>query len=318
MNAAAKLAENSPSPYDSKPTLKAIRKPKLGETKLGQKEKAISENDHVILFGENGFEGAIKELTKIHNTGETKRVILLSPFFKKIGLDETQGSIGDYGQFSFTMRPRRNMGNGWIGRSLDLLFAVPFCLLWLPFHLLLMPFVRKSTAGTGVYESERIGLGEKPFKMFKYRTMRAGTDDDVHRAYLKTLYDDQTKSALDDSEDVLKLTDDPRVTPLGALLRKFSIDEIAQLWNVIKGNMSLIGPRPCIEYELDCMEGWQKNRFKVTPGISGMWQVYGRCVCSIEQSHFLDNLFYFASGPRLYLQLALKTPMKVLSGSGAV
>ncbi|MEM7385658.1 MAG: sugar transferase [Verrucomicrobiota bacterium] len=271
---------------------------------------------HAIVFQKNEIETVIHRLSTLEKSNGHYHISLISPFFKDIGLDESGGQLGSHGQFSFFLDPSRKGKRLLITRFLDLAVAVPALTFWIPFHLLAVAAIRLTSRGEAIFRSERIGFKEKEFTVLKYRTMAISSNDSCHREFVSAIYEKQAES-IDDPDEVLKLTSDSRITPLGKVIRKLSIDEIPQLWNVLKGEMTLIGPRPCMDYEHEMMESWQRRRFEVTPGLSGMWQVYGRSRCSIQQSHFLDSLFVYAQSTALYIRLVARTPFAVLSMKGA-
>jgi lipopolysaccharide/colanic/teichoic acid biosynthesis glycosyltransferase len=124
----------------------------------------------------------------------------------------------------------------------------------------------------------RIGIHGKPFQLLKLRTMEASADDKVHRAYVRRWIRDGTFAAQkkQGADSKFKLVNDMRITRVGRILRRFSIDELPQLINVVRGEMSLIGPRPALPYELDLYEEWHRRRLDAVPGITGLWQVSGR------------------------------------------
>ena len=160
-------------------------------------------------------------------------------------------------------------------------------------------------------------LFRSSFHFFKFRSMVVDNDDQVHRAYLENLVRNGAEATLDrKGHKVYKLLDDPRVTPIGAFLRRTSLDELPQLWNIIKGEMSLVGPRPCLSYEWDLHKEWQKRRLDVTPGLTGLWQVTGRSRVPFEDMVLLD-LYYIAHWSiGLDLELILRTVPVIFSGRG--
>jgi lipopolysaccharide/colanic/teichoic acid biosynthesis glycosyltransferase len=146
--------------------------------------------------------------------------------------------------------------------------------------------------------------------------MYADTDDRAHREYAEALMRGEPAGVNVRGEKVYKLIDDPRVTPIGRFIRAASFDEFPQLWNVIRGDMSLVGPRPCLPYEWELYEEWQRPRLSVLPGITGLWQVSGRSQVPFEEMVLLD-LHYIANwSPSLDFRLLVKTIPVVLNGSG--
>jgi lipopolysaccharide/colanic/teichoic acid biosynthesis glycosyltransferase len=147
--------------------------------------------------------------------------------------------------------------------------------------------VRLTSAGPVLFRQERLGVMRRPFTILKFRTMTVGNDDRQHREYVTAvLTAEQTPHG--GEEGVYKLVDDPRVTRVGALLRRTSIDELPQLWNVVRGEMALVGPRPALAWEAPLFPDWAVRRFDVRPGLTGLWQVRGRSRLSYKDALALD------------------------------
>jgi lipopolysaccharide/colanic/teichoic acid biosynthesis glycosyltransferase len=150
--------------------------------------------------------------------------------------------------------------------------------------------------------------------------MYDGNDPSIHREYVKALIAEMVESGQSNgSEDpVYKLTQDPRITPIGRFLRKTSLDETPQFWNVLKGEMSLVGPRPPIHYEVLSYDIWHRRRiFEAQPGITGLWQVSGRSRMTFNEMVRLDLQYARTWSLGLDMKILLRTPRAVLSGSGA-
>lgn len=177
--------------------------------------------------------------------------------------------------------------------------------------------IKMTDPGPIFYYQERIGYRRKKFRFWKFRSMRVGADSgggvESHKNYLKKYI----AGAADGSKDargrtIYKITQDPRVTPFGGFLRQFSIDELPQLWNVLKGDMSLIGPRPPIAYEVENYRPIHLRRFEVLPGISGLWQVSGRNQLTFEEMVKLDLYYIENWSLELDLRILFKTVSVVL------
>jgi lipopolysaccharide/colanic/teichoic acid biosynthesis glycosyltransferase len=171
-----------------------------------------------------------------------------------------------------------------------------------------------------VFRQARIGRGGVPFEFLKFRSMHAGADDRVHREYVTKLIAGQHREINEgnDREPVYKLRSDPRITAVGRFLRRTSIDELPQLFNVLRGDMSLVGPRPPIPYEMEEYQLWHRRRLQeVRPGITGLWQVHGRSKTTFDEMVRLD-LFYIRNWSLwLDIKLLLKTVVVVLRRDGA-
>lgn len=214
-----------------------------------------------------------------------------------------------------------------IKRALDLaggvLFAVLSLPLWLP-ALILIPLdskgpvlFRQERVGARPYrEGSRIRWLRTTFTVIKFRTMTAGADESIHRTAVKT-HATGHGSISDDVSTPFKLSDDPRITRLGRFLRRTSIDELPQLLNVIRGEMSLVGPRPLPLYEVAEYSSWHHERHCSRPGITGLWQVRGRGRASFDEGTALDIDYVRRWSLALDLQILLLTLPAVFSGKGA-
>lgn len=187
-------------------------------------------------------------------------------------------------------------------RATDLLLASVALMLAAPLLAVIWLSVALTSAGPAVFRQQRLGMGGVPFTMFKFRTMRADTTDEVHRAYVERLLTEEEPP--DGGERGLyKLTGDNRVTRVGALLRRASLDELPQLVNVVRGEMSLVGPRPVLAWEADHFDETESERFTVRPGVTGLAQVNGRSRLTMREQLRFD--VEYARRQRLGLDLAV-------------
>ena len=198
---------------------------------------------------------------------------------------------------------------------LDLVIAVCALLVAAPVMLAAAAVVRLTSPGPALYRQTRIGQGEQPFTILKLRTMRIDSDDHVHRRF-------NTRELLgapcaETSDGVFKLEDDARITPIGRFLRRFSIDELPQLFNVIRGDMSLVGPRPSLPWEVELYTPEQRRRHDCPPGITGLWQVSGRNRLSMPEMLALDVVYLERRSLRLDLWILLRTPSAVVFDDSA-
>jgi exopolysaccharide biosynthesis polyprenyl glycosylphosphotransferase len=209
---------------------------------------------------------------------------------------------------------------GWQGRvkrTLDLAFAAVALVITSPLFLVLAILIKRSSPGPVLFVQERLGRGGQSFRFYKFRTMRHNSDDAIHRQFAAMFINGDSRGAqLTNKGKVYKLADDPRITPIGHWLRKTSLDELPQLLNILKGEMSLVGPRPPIAYELDHYQPWHRERLKVTPGLTGLWQVSGRSNVPFDEMVKLD-IHYINSWSLLAdLRILLKTFPVVIQGIG--
>ncbi|OGC01782.1 hypothetical protein A2V82_00260 [candidate division KSB1 bacterium RBG_16_48_16] len=167
-------------------------------------------------------------------------------------------------------------------RAVDVCGATVGLLLLSPLFLCVSLLIKLVSKGPVFYRQERMGYKGKPFKMYKFRTMHLGADTAVHQDYLQNLMrSDEPMTKLDDKKD-------PRIIPFGGLLRRSSLDELPQLLNVLNGEMSLVGPRPCLPYEAKDFDLWHNKRFDVLPGMTGSWQVNGKNKTTFKEMMRLD------------------------------
>jgi len=179
-----------------------------------------------------------------------------------------------------------------VKRALDLLVTVPALILLAPLFALVALIIRLDSPGPTFFRQTRIGWRKRPFQMWKFRTMVPGAAEDLHRDLILSLVrgsnvDPVQRNAVPTAR-IYKLSDDPRITRVGRWLRKSSLDELPQLFNVLRGEMSLVGPRPPVTYEYDAYEAWQLERFEMPQGMTGLWQVSGRNRVTYRRMHELD------------------------------
>jgi len=176
--------------------------------------------------------------------------------------------------------------------------------------------IKMTSQGPVVYRQKRVGRYGRSFTLFKFRSMRVDNDHAVHREYVRNLIAGSVESA--GTKKIFKLTNDPRITAVGKLLRRTSIDEIPQFFNVLFGDMSLVGPRPPIPYEVDSYEIWHRRRLlSVKPGITGLWQVNGRSRTTFDEMVRLDLQYSRTWSVWMDLKILLQTPRAVIIGEGA-
>jgi len=161
-------------------------------------------------------------------------------------------------------------------RFMDIVGSLMGLLVLSPFFLIVAILIKIVSRGPVFFKQERIGYLGKKYKIWKFRTMRVDADQTTHRKYLAELIKSGAEGTADNDKSMKKLENDARVIPLGDLLRKTAIDELPQLFNVLKGEMSLIGPRPPIPYEVEEYQRWHFGRFDAVPGMTGLWQVSGK------------------------------------------
>ncbi len=208
----------------------------------------------------------------------------------------------------FELRPPVFAGTDWaVKRAFDLVVSLVVIVLGLPVWLLIAALIKLTSTGPVFYRDSRVGLGERAFEMFKFRTMSA--DASARRAELDK--QNEAEGAL------FKIRDDPRVTKIGAVLRRLSVDELPNMLNVLRGEMSLVGPRPLPASDYALLEEWHRKRSFVLPGMTGLWQISGRSDLSFDDLVRLD--FYYLENWSIWLDVTIlaKTVPAVLSKRGA-
>ena len=208
----------------------------------------------------------------------------------------------------FELRPPVLTGADWATkRTFDIVVSVFVVVIGLPIWLLIALALKLDSRGPVFYVDRRIGVGEREFGMMKFRTMVAGADAMQHALEQRN----EAEGAL------FKIRDDPRVTRVGALLRRLSIDELPQVLNVLRGEMSLVGPRPLPLRDFRMLEDWHRRRYRVLPGITGLWQISGRSNLSFDDLVRLD--FYYLENWSIWLDIGIlvKTIPAVLTRRGA-
>lgn len=200
----------------------------------------------------------------------------------------------------------------FIKRTFDILFSLAVLTLLSPLFLVIAFLIRLTSRGNPIFGHTRIGRGGKPFTCYKFRTMYADAPSRLQELL------NQRKDLKEEWEQAHKLKNDPRVTPLGNLLRKTSLDELPQFWNVLKGNLSVVGPRPVVEKELETHFGTKAPLIiSVRPGVTGLWQVSGRSNTSYAERVLLDETYIKTQSFFLDLKLIAKTLPAVFFSKGA-
>lgn len=230
---------------------------------------------------------------------------------------------GDSDTFDMTFYPElktlsgRKVAGDIVKRSLDIMGSLAGLVLFSPFFAVLPPLIKLTSKGPVFFRQERIGRNGRKFNVLKFRSMYLDNDDVIHRQYVKQLIKGEI-STDEGAETVFKIQGDPRVTRVGKYLRKYSLDELPQFINVLKGDMSLVGPRPPIRYEVDHYSGWQRNRLMgKKPGITGLWQVTGRSSTSFDDMVRLDLRYLNRWSILLDLKIIARTPLAMVKAKGA-
>ena len=187
-----------------------------------------------------------------------------------------------------------------------------------PLFLFISIAIRLDSPGSAIYRRHQIGKNGQRFTAYKFRTMFQDCDDIVYKSYLVKYVKENAPYTLDDNgKPVFKVVDDPRVSRFGAILRNTNLDELPQLFNILKGEMSLVGPRPDVPFAVNMYENWQRKRLAVTPGITGLWQVMGRKGLSFKHMVNLDLLYIRKQSLLLDAFIAFRTLVTILTRDGS-
>lgn len=199
-------------------------------------------------------------------------------------------------------------------RVIDIVFSAAVIILGFPFYLLVAALIKLTSEGPVLFVQERVGKDGQPFKFYKFRTMMVDNSDVVHRSFAENFI--KGKVMEDSDAGVYKLRRDPRVTSIGRFLRRSSLDELPQFINVLKGEMTLVGPRPPLTYELAHYKEWHKGRLTTKPGLTGLWQVSGRSSVTFDEMVMLD-LYYIDNWSLLLdVKIILRTIPVMIFGYG--
>jgi lipopolysaccharide/colanic/teichoic acid biosynthesis glycosyltransferase len=207
-----------------------------------------------------------------------------------------------------------------IKRVIDIVGSGVLLLFLSPLLAAIALAIKLTSKGPVLFRQDRLGQFGAPFKCLKFRTMAENNDPRIHQEYIQRFIAGQSSTEKTDPGKpvVYKLTNDPRVTRIGRFLRKMSLDEFPQFWNVLRGEMSLVGPRPPVPYEFEAYDIWHRRRvLEVKPGVTGLWQVSGRSRMCFDDMVRLDLRYCQSWSLLLDLKILIATPRAVLSGEGA-
>ncbi len=280
-----------------------------------------------VIFTEmnNPETGTLRE--KIERSFSEEQLAGIRISFYRFPGDGKPGDPGGSLQFTFypdMPRKERSKRNARVvKRIIDVLGSIAGILVFSPFFVLIALGIKMTSRGPVFFRQKRIGQYEKQFVFLKFRSMYDNSDPRVHREFVQNFIANKPNGnggngGKGDGEKVYKITKDSRVTPFGLILRKTSLDELPQLFNVLQGNMSLVGPRPPILYELEKYDTWHRRRvLEVKPGITGLWQVMGRSSTTFDEMVRLDLRYATNWSLGMDMSILLRTPMAVLGGKGA-
>jgi lipopolysaccharide/colanic/teichoic acid biosynthesis glycosyltransferase len=201
-------------------------------------------------------------------------------------------------------------------RAMDIFGSLAALIAFLPAFAIIALLVKLTSKGPVLFCQKRVGQYGREFNFFKFRTMYVDNDSEIHREYVTKLI--AGGADLGQGKGVYKLVNDPRITALGRFLRKTSLDELPQFVNVLKNDMSLVGPRPPVPYEYERYKVWHKRRvLELKPGLTGLWQVEGRSRTTFDEMVRMDIKYASASSLWIDIKILWQTPAAMFSGRGA-
>jgi lipopolysaccharide/colanic/teichoic acid biosynthesis glycosyltransferase len=250
-----------------------------------------------------------------------KSVVISVHLFPEDWNKSDSGWVADSKLYSDLDRkvPRKRFSQG-MKRAMDIVGSAALLTLLAPVFAIIAVIVKLTSDGPVLFEQERMGQFAARFKCLKFRTMFTNCDAKIHQAYVQQfiagIVADQNGNPPE--KTVYKIVNDPRITPVGRFLRKTSLDELPQLWNVLIGEMSLVGPRPPVPYEFEIYEHWHRRRvFELKPGVTGLWQVSGRSRTKFDDMVRLDLRYSQTWSLWLDIKILLATPRAAFMGTGA-
>ena len=287
------------------PSPDGIALPFLGG--LTELPKIFTERDvDELIVAETDFDDrALLEIVELaHRRGVRVRV---APTTADL-LTQRADYVAGQGIPLFELRPPAFVGTDWlVKRTFDIVVSLLVVVIGLPLWIAIAIAIKLGSRGPILFRDRRVGLNEREFEMIKFRTMRAGASD----------LQPGLEGANEAEGALFKLRDDPRVTRVGAFLRRLSLDEVPQVLNVLRGEMSLVGPRPLPLRDYKLLEDWHRKRYLVLPGMTGLWQIAGRSDLSFDDLVRLD--FYYLENWSIWLDISilLRTIPAVIAGRGA-
>jgi exopolysaccharide biosynthesis polyprenyl glycosylphosphotransferase len=276
----------------------------------------------VASVDENSIGSIVQKLRKgISGTLDAEEIKRTKVSFHVFPEETVNSTIND-GLFNIILYPDiskpsvSRQATASIKNLMDITGSLLALMLFSPMLMIIAAAVKLTSEGPVFFKQERMGLNGKTFTFLKFRSMYTNSDHNRHKDYIKKLI----KEGKDDANapGIYKLINDPRITPLGVFLRKTSLDELPQFINVLKGEMSLVGPRPPIPYECELYDIWHRRRLlSVKPGITGLWQVTGRSRTTFDEMVRLDLKYINEWSLLLDIKLLLQTPWVIITGKGA-
>jgi exopolysaccharide biosynthesis polyprenyl glycosylphosphotransferase len=265
----------------------------------------------VIAFSSDRHEQLLQTISSLVPLGV--QIDIVPRLFEAVGQESNVHTVEGLPVLTLAQRQSSRL-SVTLKRLIDVVGGALILLVMAPVLAAIALAIKLDSRGPVLFRQIRLGMGMREFAMLKFRTMRSGTEDGPHRAYLRKIMD--VKAAPLPTNHLYKLDRSAEVTRVGKLLRRFSLDELPQLVNVLRGEMSLVGPRPCIPYETELFESQHFERFAVPAGMTGLWQVSTRARSTFREALDLDVQYVRSWSLRLDLGLILRTPSRVFRKDG--
>jgi exopolysaccharide biosynthesis polyprenyl glycosylphosphotransferase len=284
---------------------------------LNQLEECVDRfhvTEVIIALEQTDYSALMRILERVTRTNAIVKIA--SPLYEIIPARrfiEHYGSIPVVAVFQSNVTPVNEKAK----RVFDLVASALFLLVQAPLFAVIALLVKLDSPGPVFYHQMRIGKNGRPFRFYKFRSMKVGSDADSDRQRMAAEFVRTKRTSSPAPGGSTKIVNERSVTRVGKWLRKLSLDELPQLWNVLRGEMSLVGPRPCLPYEWENYEEWHKQRMNVLPGCTGLWQVTSRSVVGFEDMVILDLHYIQNASLLLDLRLLVMTLPVMLFGTGA-
>jgi exopolysaccharide biosynthesis polyprenyl glycosylphosphotransferase len=303
---------------EQSPLAHSVDLPILG--KSSDVERVVRENSikEIILAMDNVTD---EEFWEMADTCTKTKAHLLVAATEQFAVISERMYLEEYGEIPLfgLMNFNPYYGVSWLHRLIEILVASVGIVMLLPVFIVVALAIKIDSRGSIIYAQRRIGKDGKPFSFYKFRSMFVGSDlGNVREQRFKDFINEGRNGEANGYGNGVstKIVDESRITRVGRLIRRTSIDELPQLFNVIRGDMSLVGPRPCLPYELEHYEAWHKRRMQAKPGCTGLWQVLARSQVGFREMVILDNFYVYNASYHLDVWLLMKTVPVILFSMG--
>jgi len=246
--------------------------------------------------------------------------LMAEPVQHSVSQNPQEGSLdATKAEHAFQATGHHPSANSKAKRMVDLIVSISGLAVLSPLLTLIAALIKFDSPGPVIFSQKRVGLNGKLFQFYKFRSMYQESSSEIHRDYIKELIcgKKELQQSPDEREKVFKLAKDQRITKFGRILRRTSLDELPQLMNVLRGDMSLVGPRPAITYEVEMYKDWYRRRLTVLPGMTGLWQTRGRSQRTFDEMVELDLEYIDQWSLWLDLKILWRTVFVVLRREGA-